>query len=81
MVLTVKVAVVAFAATVTLAATVATAVLPLLSVTTAPPAGAGPLKVTVPVDGLPPVTDVGFRLTPLGTGAVTPKLAVCVVLL
>jgi len=77
----VNVAVVAFAATVTLAGTVAAAVLLLLSVTTAPPAGAAALKVTVPVDELPPVTVVGFRLTPLGTAGVTPRLAVCVVLL
>ena len=26
----------------------------------APPAGDGPFKVTVPVDGLPPVTEVGL---------------------
>jgi len=79
LVLTVNVAVVAFAATVTLASTVAAAVLLLLSVTTAPPVGAGPFSVTVPVDEVPPVTDVGFRLTPLGTGGVTAKPAVCVV--
>jgi len=47
------------AATVTFAGTVATAVLLLDSVTTAPPDGAGPLNVTVPVDELPPVTVVG----------------------
>jgi hypothetical protein len=80
-VLTVKVAVVAFAATVTLEGTVAAAVLLLLNATTAPLVGAGPLNVTVPVEGAPPATAVGFRLTPLGTGGVTPKLAVCVVLL
>ncbi len=81
MVLTVKVAVVAFAATVTLEGTVAAAVLLLLNATTAPPFGAAPFSVTVPVDDVPPVTDVGFRLTPLGTGGVTPKLVVCVMLL
>ncbi len=81
LVLTVNVAVVAFAATVTLAGTVAAAVLLLLSVTTAPPVGAGPFRVTVPLDELPPVTVVGLKLTPLGTGGVTPKMAVCVVLL
>ena len=32
----------------------------LESVTVAPPAGAAPLKVTVPVEEFPPVTLVGF---------------------
>jgi hypothetical protein len=63
LVLTVKVAVVAPSATVTFAGTVATAVLLLVNVTVAPPAGAATLKVTVPVEGLPFVTEVGFRLT------------------
>jgi hypothetical protein len=62
LVLTVNVAVVAPLATVTLAATVATAVLLLDSDTRAPPLGAGPLRVTVPVDDVPPITLVG--LTP-----------------
>jgi hypothetical protein len=61
LVLTVKDAVVAPAATVTLEGTVATDVLLLESVTCAPPAGAGPLSVTVPVEEFPPVTVVGFR--------------------
>ena len=47
------------AATVTLAGTVATAVLLLDSVTTEPPDGAGPLSVTVPCDDVPPVTVAG----------------------
>jgi hypothetical protein len=54
------VAEVAPAATVTLTGTEATEVLPLASVTTAPPAGAAALNVTVPVDPVPPVTLVGF---------------------
>ena len=63
LVVTVKVAVVAPAATVTLAGTCAAAVLPLDSVTTAPLVRAGPLKVTVPVDELPPVTEDELRVT------------------
>ena len=43
------------------------------SVTTAPPAGAGPFNVTVPADVPPPNTDVGLRLTDVGDGAVTVK--------
>jgi hypothetical protein len=62
-VVTVKVAVVALAATVTLAGTVA-AGLSLLSATTMPPVGAGPLSVTVPIDGLLPTTRVGFTPIP-----------------
>ena len=60
LVLTVKVALVTPAATVTLGGTLATVVLLLESATCAPPAGAGPLSVTVPVEGFPPVTLVGF---------------------
>src|SRR5262249_6275190 len=58
----VKVALVAPAATVTLAGTVATA-LELLRLTTAPPAGAPEVSVTVPCDELPPTTELGARLT------------------
>src|SRR6266699_4004782 len=60
LVLTVKVALVAPTGTVTLEGTVAAAVLLLESVTCAPPAGAGPLNVTVPVEEFPPATLVGF---------------------
>jgi len=83
LVLTVKVAVVAPAATVTLVGTVAADVLLLLSVTRAPPVGAAALSLTVPVDEAPPVTDVGLKLVEEMTtdGAVTVSPAVCVALL
>src|SRR2546430_17010054 len=47
------------AATVTLAGTVAVDVLLLVRVTAAPPAGAGPLSVTVPVEDGAPSAAVG----------------------
>jgi len=62
-VLTVKVALVFPAATVTLEETVATDVLLLVSVTTAPPEGAAELRVTVPVELFLPLTLVGFKVT------------------
>ena len=63
LVVTEKVADVAPAATVTLAGTCAAAVLLLVRVTLAPPVGAAPLNVTVPVEELPPVTVAGFTAT------------------
>jgi len=64
LVLTVNVAEVAPAATVTLPDTCAALVLLLVSATRAPPVGAGPLKVTVPVeDCVPPVTLVGLSVS------------------
>src|SRR5262249_30377097 len=60
---TVDVALVTFAAPVTLTGTVATAVLLLLRLTTAPPVGAAAVSVTVPCDELPPTTEVGATLT------------------
>lgn len=82
LVVTVNVAEVLPAATVTLVGTVATDVLLLARVTTAPPVGAAPVRVTVPVDGLPPVTLVGFSDTDeaeIVTGAVTVRVALRVV--
>jgi hypothetical protein len=57
-----NVAVVAPASTLTLAGTCAAALL-LESVTTAPPEGAAPLSVTVPVEPVPPITLAGFTDT------------------
>ena len=62
LVVIVKVALVAPGETVTLAGTVAAAVLALLRLTMAPLAGAAALSVTVPCDVLPPTTDVGVTL-------------------
>src|SRR5258708_37691237 len=59
-VLTANVALVAPAAIVTLEGSLAVVVLLLESVTCAPPDGAGPLNVTVPVEEFPPVTLAGF---------------------
>ncbi len=58
---TVNVALVAPAATVTLEGTWAAAALLPESASCAPPAVAGPLNVTMPVEEFPPVTLVGFN--------------------
>src|SRR5208282_3988321 len=58
----VKVALKALAGTVTVSGTVADGSL-LARLTTAPPAGAGPLKVTVPWALAPPTTIAGFTAT------------------
>jgi hypothetical protein len=71
----VKVALVAPAATVTLAGTCAAAVLLLDSVTIAPPAGAAPLRVTVPVELVPPTTDAGDLVTDDNEAVVTVNVA------
>ena len=65
---TVKVTLVAPAGTVTDAATVAAVVLLDFSVTTVPPAGAGPFSVIVPVLEAPPFTVVGFSTKVTGAG-------------
>ena len=76
LVLTVRVALVPPAGTVTPAGTVAALVLLLESETSAPPLGAGPLSVTVPVEELPPVTLVGLTLSEASVGGVTVSEAV-----
>jgi len=68
LVLTVNVALVAPSATVTLEGTVATDVSLLESATCAPPDGAGPLSVTVPVEEFPPVTLVGLNVREVRVG-------------
>ena len=78
MVVTAKLALVAPAATVTEAGTVAVAVLPLASVTTAPPAGAAVLSVTVPVLPAPPVTVPGLKVSE-ASGGFTTRVDVLVV--
>lgn len=70
----VNVALVLPAASVTLAGTVATPVLLLESVTTAPPDGAAALSVAVPCDEVPPTTFVGLTDSAERAGA---DAAVC----
>src|SRR5215831_84466 len=60
-VVTAKLALVAPAGTVTAAGTVAALVLLLVNATTAPPAGAALVSVTVPLQGAPPINTEGFR--------------------
>jgi len=67
----VKDALVAPAAIVTVAGTWAADMLLLETVTTAPPVGALPLRVTVPVELLPPTTEVGDLLSEDSDAAVT----------
>ena len=70
-VFTVKVALLLPPGTVTLAGTLAAPLL-LERVTCAPPAGAGPLSVTVPIeDCTPPTTLVGFNVSEETVGGVT----------
>lgn len=74
--MTVKLAEVAPPATVTLAGTCAAAVLLLDNVTMAPVLGAGPVSRTVPVDELPPTTEVGLKVTDVNVAGVTVRVAV-----
>ena len=77
LVFTVNIALVNPAGTVTLDGTVATEVLLLESATTAPPAGAGPLRTTVPVEEPPPVVLDGFSVSEVRTAGSTVIAAVC----
>jgi hypothetical protein len=73
---TVKVAVVAPAGTVTVAGTVAAAVLLDVNATDIPPVGAALPRVTIPVEGVPPTTVVGLSETAVTTGGLTVRVAV-----
>lgn len=79
LVVTLNVADVAFAATVTLDGTWAAVMLLLDNVTPAPPDGAGPDKVTVPVEDVPPITELGLTLTLARAGGVTVRVIARVV--
>jgi len=76
LVFTVALAVVAPPGTVTLAETVAAAMLLLESATTTPAAGAGPLSVTVAVELVPSGTLVGLIAIETRAGALTESVAV-----
>jgi len=79
LVFTVKVALVAPAGTVTPDGTVATVASLLDKETSAPPLGAGPLSVTVPVDEVPPVTLVGVRVREARVAAAGPEVFISTV--
>ncbi len=70
----VKVALVLPPGTVTVTGTAATDVLPLDNDTTAPPVGAGPLRVTVPVEVFPPATADGFTVNEVRTGRMSKRI-------
>jgi len=64
------------AGTVTVAGTVAAPLPePEASATDRPPVGAFPVRVTVPVEDVPPATEVGLRLTLLTPAVVTARFA------
>ena len=68
-VVTVNVAVLPPAGTVTLDEDSVADGLELVSVTVVPPEGAGPFRVTVPLDELPPVRELGLSETPCSRGS------------
>ena len=78
-VVTVNVAVVAPAVTVTDAGTVAAEVFELASVTTAPPVGAATSRVTVPVLVIPPDTEVGDSETEANPFSIWPSQPVKII--
>jgi hypothetical protein len=78
LVVIVKLALVEPAGIVTLADTWAALVLLLRNVTAAPPAGAAPFRVTVPVALFPPTTEVGVRVSVDNVGALTVSVVVSV---
>jgi hypothetical protein len=73
-----NVAVVEPAEIVTLAGTVATETLLLERFTTAPPAGAGPVRVTVPTEDVPPLRLDGFSVNEESVAGTTVNVAVAV---
>ncbi len=50
-------------------------VLLLDSKTVAPATGAGPFKVTVPIEALPVITEAGFKAKDVGVGEFTVSVA------
>jgi len=74
-VVTANVRLVAPAGMVTLASTVAAAVLLLDRETRAPPVGAGPLSFRLPVEGDPALTLVGFSVNEVRVGVTTVREA------
>jgi hypothetical protein len=76
LVVIVKVVLMEPAAMVTLAGTCAAVMLLLCKVTVAPPMGAAPFRVTVPVELFPPTTEVGFLAIEDKVAALTASVAV-----
>lgn len=62
----------------TFAGTAALLGLLLLKVTTIPVAGAGPVKVTLPTELVPPLSMAGFKVTEASAAGLTDKFAVFV---
>ena len=77
-VVTVKLTELAPAGTKTLAGTFAMEGLLLVRLTATPPTGAGPLRVTVPVEEFPPLTDVGDSVREERLGGLTVIVVVLV---